>query len=452
MPDGLHLKSEEIDTPEKRAQCRVCVVGCGRMGAFYSMAFAEAGFSVVCTDADQSLLKRLTKGKTAVSEREMEAKLKGFVRAGTLNASADLKNAVGQSGIIVLTNNAKVDAKGNLDFSEVENNCKQIGAGLQRGALLVFAGSAGFGFTEGVVKETLEGVSGFKVGADFGLAYVHNLAGDRELSTEVVSNRAFMVAANDRQSLDAASLILTTATKINVKQILNVKVAELAGLFASARRHVSTGLMNEFAVFCEKCGVDVFDVLKFMNDGLQAPDNCPAISGDGERRETEFLLESAENFEVKLRLPKLALQVNEDIVRHAVNLTQSVLRDCSKTLRRARIAVLGSTAQGTSEDTFVKMLVAKGARINVYSPRGSKGEESNPLISQKRSLTEAVESCDCIVFLTGEEQFGRLSLKSLRSVMRSPAGVVDLVGLFERERVESEGFLYRGLGRGVERK
>jgi nucleotide sugar dehydrogenase len=448
----LHLKPEEIDTPEKRGQFRVCVVGCGQMGAVYALAFAEAGFRVACADADQSVLKRLTRGKTVVSEREMESKLKGYVRAGTLNATDDLKDAVAESSIVVLTSSANVDEKGNLDFSEVKNNCKQIGSGLQRGALVVFAGLAGFGFTECVVKETLEGASGFKVGVDFGLAYMQDQINEVGQSGDVAGSRDLMVAANDKPSLDAASLILSIMARSSVKQIGSVKVAELAALFASARRNVSTGLANEFAVFCERVGVDVFQVLEFMNGKTRKTDDYPTISSDVKKRATELLLESAENLEVKLRLPALAVQVNEDVVRHAVNLTQSVLRDCGKTLRRARIAVLGATGQGTSEEAFVKMLVGKGSRLNLFNPRDARSDDSNPLVSKKRSLIEAVESCDCIVILSAEEQFRRLSLKSLRSMMKWPAAVVDLVGLFERERVESEGFLYRGLGRGVGRK
>ncbi len=96
------------------------------------------------------------------------------------------------------------------------------------------------------------------------------------------------------------------------------------------------------------------------------------------------------------------------------------------------------------------MLIAKGARINLYNPRGAREEEPNLLAVPKRSVGEAVENCDCIVFLAIEEQFRRLNFKSLRSVMKTPASVVDLAGLFEREQVENEGFLYRGLGRGVE--
>jgi UDP-N-acetyl-D-mannosaminuronate dehydrogenase len=163
-------------------------------------------------------------------------------------------------------------------------------------------------------------------------------------------------------------------------------------------------------------------------------------------------LESAENLEAKLRIPELAMQINSDMVRHAVNLTQNVLRDCGKTLRRGRIAVLGVSGQRTSGEAFVRMLEGKGARINIYDPHSVKGEESNRVVVSKRNMIETVENCDCIVILTAEDQFRRLNLKSLRSVMKTPSGIVDLAGLFQPQRVKSEGFLYRGLGRGVERE
>jgi UDP-N-acetyl-D-mannosaminuronic acid dehydrogenase len=290
----------------------------------------------------------------------------------------------------------------------------------------------------------LESASGFKSGVDFGMAYSQSQARETE-STEVVSTQELMVAADDKASLDAASLILSTTTKSIVKQIVNIKVAELATLFAYASRNVAIALASEFAIFCEKAGVDVFEVLRLLDSALGETRYSPTVGGDCTKREMQFFLENAENLDVKLRLPKLAVQVNEDVVRHAVNLTQSALRDCGKTLRRARIAVFGAAEAGESADPFVKILSAKGARINIYNPRGSRNDDSNSQIVPKRSLTDAVENCDCLVFLAAEEQFRRLNLKSLRSVMRAPAAVVDLVGWFERERVESEGFLYRGL-------
>jgi len=54
--------------------------------------------------------------------------------------------------------------------------------------------------------------------------------------------------------------------------------------------------------------------------------------------------------------------------------------------------------------------------------------------------------------LTGHDQFKRLNLKKLRAVMKMPAAIVDLTGAIELQKVEKEGFIYRGLGRGVEKK
>jgi nucleotide sugar dehydrogenase len=444
MPDILHLKPEEIDTVEKRAKYSVCVVGCGQIGALYSVMFAEAGFKVTCADSDQNLLINLTRGRMGFSERELEAKLRSFIRAGTIKATGYLKNTVAQSNVIILTNSPKIDEKSRVDFSGVESDCKQIGSALQLGTLLLYAGMSSFGFTEGVVEEIVEDASGLKAGQDFGLAYVHS-------KLRNAASQEFIVAAKDKASLAVASLILSAATKNEVTQTMNVKAAEAATLFESARRDVSKALANEFAILCEKAGVDIFEALKLMNLGLLEPEYTPTINENSEKMGVPLLLENAENFEVKLRLPMLAVQVNCDVLRHAVNLTQSVLRDCGKTLRRARVAVLGATGKDTSGEMFVKMLEGKGARINLYDPYSVKSEESNPLVVLKKSLVEAVESCDCVVVLSVEDQFKRLSLKSLRAVMKTPSAIVDLAGLFERGRAESEGFLYRGLGRGVER-
>jgi len=452
MPDILHLKPQDVDAAEKRGKYTVCVVGCGQLGAQYTVAFSEAGFKVTCADEDQSLIKRLAKGKTTFSERELEPKLRSCLRTGIANTTSDVKAAVAQSDIVILTASVKIDEKTNSDFSEAENTFKQIGATMRRGVLVIYAGVAGFGFTEGVVKETLENTSGFKAGTDFGLAYATIRMTEGERGTGIVSNLSWTVAANDKASLDAASLVLSATTKNGVRQAVNIKIAELAALFAFARESVSAALTNEMAVLCESAGVDYFEMLKLMDLGLQDSGYAPTIDEAGGKRETRLLLESGENLGVKLRLLELARQVNESMLRHAVNLTQDILRSCGKTLRRSRIAVMGATGPETSGESLVKMLEAKGARINLYDPRGRKNEETDPMRVPKRNLTEAVENSDCMIVLTAEDQFKRLNLKNLRSVMKMPAAIVDLAGLFEPQRVESEGFIYRGLGRGFDKE
>jgi nucleotide sugar dehydrogenase len=442
MPAVLNLKPEEVDSNEKRSRYTVCVIGCGQKGILYANAFAEAGFSVICTDADPTIIKKVAKGKTPSSQPQVETKLKSHLNSGQISVSNERKKAVTQSDVIIVAIGAKVDEQKKTDFSQIVSACKQVGAALQKGSMVIYGGIASIGFTEGTVKETLENTSGFKVGQDFGLAYNPILSADASLA-----NLELMVAASDQTSLNAASIILRTITK-KIKEIGDVKMAETATLFTVAKQDANRALSNELSVFCENAKIDYFKVLKLLD--LKDPSFWPTIVEEENRNEAYLLLDGAENLNAKLRLPALARQINEDMVKHAVNLTADALRGGGKPLRRAKVAVLGTANPNTATGIFVKMIELKGAKPTLYDPISKMGPQEWRVV--KTSLNEAVEGTDCIVILTGQEQFKNLNLKKLKALMKSPSVIVDLIGIFEPERVEAEGFIYCGLGRGTDKK
>jgi UDP-N-acetyl-D-mannosaminuronic acid dehydrogenase len=448
MSAVLHLKPEEIDTSEKRGKYTVSVIGCEEKGVLYATAFAEAGFKVVCTDADQTLVKRLAKGKTMFHDREIESKLKSFLRRGRLSVTSELKDAVSQSDIIVMTLTAKIDGKKHPDYLEIESVCKQVGTALRRGALFIYGGIAGLGFTEGIIKENLENASGLRVGDDFGLVYSPIRFFDQQPLASI-ANQELKVAAIDRTSLDSAANVLEVITRKGVKQILDVKTAEAALLFTIANQDANLALANELAVFCESAGIDYFEALKLVD--THKTSFSPTVEAEEDNRKEAYLLfESAENLNVKLRLPALARKINEDMVRHAINLTKDALRSCGKTLRRARVAVLGTAKPATT--ILVKLLEKKGAKTSLYDTLLPKNELSNMPRVFKRSMKEAVEGTDCIVIITEQDRLKRLNLKKLRAVMKMPAAIVDLTGIVEPKKIERKGFTYRGIGRRVEKK
>jgi nucleotide sugar dehydrogenase len=449
MPAILHLKTEEIDTKEKCGKYTVCVIGCEEKGVLYSIAFAEAGFNVICTDADQTLVKCLSKGKPVFSDRKIEFKLKSFLKRGRLSVTNEIQNAVSQSDIVVMTYSAKIDGRKQPDNSEAENICKQVGKALSRGALFIYGGTAGLGFTEGVVKETLENTSGLRVGEDFGLVYTPIQFFSRQPSASIV-NQELKVAALDEASLASAVKVLRVVTGKDVKQISDVKTAEASWLFTIATQDANLALANELAVFCENAGIDYFETLRLID--INGASFSPTVETEVNRNEVYLLLETAENLNAKLRLPMLARKINEDMVRHAINLTKGALRSCGKTVRRARVAVFGTAKPKTSTIIFIKMLEKRGAKATLYDPSLSKNEFPDFPRWLKRNMKEAVEGADCIVILTEQDKFKRLNLKKLKAVMKMPSAIVDLTGMFEPEKVELKGFIYRGLGRGVGKK
>ncbi len=65
------------------------------------------------------------------------------------------------------------------------------------------------------------------------------------------------------------------------------------------------------------------------------------------------------------------------------------------------------------------MIELKGAKASLYDPISKMGPQEWRIV--KTNLNEAVEGADCIVVLTGQEQFKNLNLKKLKALMKTPS-------------------------------
>jgi len=443
MPNILTLKPDDIDTIVKRSNIQVNVVGCDRKGILYAYAFAQAGFKVSCLDADPNLVKKLSRGKTPFAGSEVESKIKGLINSGQLSVTGELKKTISRSDIVIVTVPAKVE-ESKVDFSQVIGTLKQVGAALHTGMLLAYGEVASLGFIGGAMRETLENTSGLKADQDFILAYVPIGNAQPEQLVGPVPDLKLQIALAGKTGQEIAMTIFRTFTK-DVVLMPNVKIAEIATLFMAAQQDAMAALACEFAIFCENADIDYFEMLR--SSGYDDGSFLPVIDNEENKNEAYLLLESAENLNSKLRLPALVRQINEEIVKHAVSLTQDALRNGNKTLRRAKIAVLGGVKPNSNGATFIKSLSVKGAKIALHNPVSK--NDTPDLGVETTSLNEAVEGADCIVILTREEQFKRLNLRKLKALTKPPSVILDLAGMLDPKAVEAEGFIYRGLGRGT---
>jgi nucleotide sugar dehydrogenase len=451
----MNVKPEDLDTPEKRGKYTVCILGCGQVGVHHAALFAEAGFKVVCFDADQIVVNNLAKGRPSFSGSETEGKIKEQVRKGRLTATNDIKKALSQSDIIVLTVPVRIDGRKKPDYSNVEAVCKRIGSGLRPGSLIIFLKLGGIGIVEGTIREALENSSGFKVGTDLGLAYspFHVLGSH---GSETSEGRPRIVAATERNSLNVASAVLSLVSKGELRKTGNMKAAEAAALFEVQQRDVGVALANELAFFCEKIGVDFFEASELLTGSVNGFPGSPALSNGKAQEEPYLLLADAENLNVRLRIPTAAREINEQMTKHATNLVKDALRGCGKTLRRSRVSLLGLSQTPNVRAPpkrivrqIAQALITRGARIKLYDPYSSENDSGDLKPNFKKNLIEALEGADCIVVLTGHDQFKRLNLNKLKLIMKMPSAIVDFEDIIDPGKVEKEGFIYRGLGRGV---
>ena len=446
----LQLKPETLSTAEARRKFTVSVVGCEQTGILHAVLLADAGFKVFCVDANQTIIDHLTRGRAPFIKPETQVKLKSYVKTARINATTDIKTAVSQSDATFITTPVNIDEKQKPDYSNLEKICKQTGSNLRRGSLVIITSTVGVGVIENMVKELLENTSGLKVGADLGLAYspVFNVS----LKPLEKADCKRIVAATDKNSLEAASAIIEATVGKDVQRIESIKTAEAATLFETAQQNANAALADEFALFCEKTGIDYLEVSRLALSIVPSP----TLTDRNSQRESNLLLEDAENSNVKLRIPKIAAEINEEMINHVTNLARDALRNCGKPLRRARISLFGisqtpnvkDTPKRTTED-LAKALEAKGARVSIFDPYFSNDELTEIPNRFKKNLNEALENVDCIIILTAHDQYKRLNLKKLKIVMKIPAAIIDLEGVLEPDKIEKEGFTYRGFGRGV---
>ena len=445
---------EEMDTPEKLGSHAVSIIGCGQPGILQAVLFADAGFKVTCVDADQTTVNRIAKGKTSLKS-ETGTKLKNHTKTGRLSATNDIADAVSHSDIIIITTPIKISSRKKTEYSDLENTCKKIGSNLQSGSLVIVTTLTGIGLTEGLIKETLENTSGLKAGTDFGLAY-SPIQTFHTMTCEEATNYQRIVAATNKESLRIASFVLEKLAKRDLRRTANVKAAEVAVLLEVLRRDINIAFANETALLCERVGVDYSEDLRIIGTDTGKMPSIATLADDSLSDEPYLLLEDAESFNIKPRVAIAARDTNEETVKHVANLVKDALKSCGKTLKRARIALLGVSqtpnAQSPIKRTARKIidtLEARGAKISVYDPYISESEITETSYHFKKNLTEAMERADCAIILAAHDQFKHMNLRKMKLTMKMPAAIIDLEGVSEPNKIEKEGFVYRGLGRGV---
>jgi len=452
----MDWEKSDLDTPGKREKYTVSVVGCGRIGLPTALVFADAGFRVIGVDANQQVASLLARGKAPFEELGMSALLKRHLKSGRFTATTDIRKAASESDVIILAVPTPIDQKKKPDYSTIEKPCRDVGMGLRRGSMVMVASTTGPGIAETLVKETLENSSGLKAGVDFGLACSPTRAAPGRVLNDLVSY-ARVVGAVNRESLKVAGIVLETVVKGGIVEVKDMKTAEAVKLFENVYRDVSIALANELGRFCEKVEVDFLEAQRAANTQPHCHLLVPGVVGGHIPKDPYLLVEEAENVNVKLRMLLLARKINDEMVAHTIRLTKDALKHCGKALRRARITLLGVSyrantkePRGSSTRLLVDLLRAKGATVRVYDPLFSFKEINDMGLPTERTLTKAVEGADCLIFVVGHDRFKRLNLRRIKFLMRKSAAIVDMGHVVEAPlKVEKEGFVYRGAGRGV---
>jgi UDP-N-acetyl-D-mannosaminuronate dehydrogenase/intein/homing endonuclease len=161
-------------------------------------------------------------------------------------------------------------------------------------------------------------------------------------------------------------------------------------------------------------------------------------------------------FDARLRLVLDARKINDFMPRHVAKLASDGLRVCGKSLKRAKVLVLGVSYRPNVKETryspsldLISILKKRGAKVTAFDPLYNASEMESMGLQSEPTLRKAIEKADCAILAVAHEELKNLDTIELAAHMSRQGLIVDCTGSLDSASVEKSGLVYRGTGRGL---
>jgi UDP-N-acetyl-D-glucosamine dehydrogenase len=235
----------------------VVVIGQGYVGLPLALEAAKSGFSVVGIDNNLAKVEELTAGRSTVEDISNEA-LKRELENGNLKISANTSFNP-EVEIICICVPTPLGSNHQPDLEILKAATKDVGMSLKAGMLVIIESTIQPGTTRDVVVPILEKESGLSRD-QFLVAYSPERIDPMNKKFTIKNTPKLVAGLTPEAAVRAKDFYSKFIDQVDVCDSL--EVAETAKLLENSFRLVNISFINELAMFCQKIGIDVNDVIK----------------------------------------------------------------------------------------------------------------------------------------------------------------------------------------------
>jgi UDP-N-acetyl-D-glucosamine dehydrogenase len=236
---------------------RVSVIGQGYVGLPLAIAAAKSGFEVDGVDTDLDKIEKIMSGNSGISGFE-SGLLNKLIEGNSYFCFGDFSR-ISLSEIVIFCVPTPLDSTNKPDLSILLDAINQVGKNLKKGTLVIIESTIAPGTTSEILEPLLLKVAGLESG-DLDISYSPERIDPMNLDWDV-TNTPKLVAGLTVGSLKRAMNFYSKFIK-EVIPVKSVKIAETAKLLENSFRLVNISFINEIAVFCNKYGIDITEVIK----------------------------------------------------------------------------------------------------------------------------------------------------------------------------------------------
>ena len=428
---------------------KIAVAGAGYVGLVTASCFAELGNDVVCVDIDEDKINKLNDNIIPIYEPGLETLVIKNKKENKLKFTADLKKAIKESEIIFICVGTPPKENGEADLSYVENAARTIAKAMDSYKLIV-------------EKSTVPVQTGEDVARTIRAYNIH------KVDFDVVSNPEFLregSAVNDFMHPDrivigcekerAKNIMMELYKPLKVPIIFtDIKSAEIIKHASNSFLATKISFINSIAQICELAGADVEKVAEgmgldkrigksFLNAGIGYGGFCFP-------KDAEAFIRISEKFGYDFKLLKAVQEINNMQRKHFVRKIEKSLW----IVKGKTIGILGLAFKPNTDDMrfapsidIITKLQREGAKIKVYDPQAM--EKAKNILNEVAYCNDpydAAKDSDALVIITEWDEFKKLDLKRIKSMMKHPL-IIDGRNIYNFEDVKKEGFMYISIGR-----
>ncbi|HEY6570173.1 MAG TPA: nucleotide sugar dehydrogenase [Candidatus Limnocylindrales bacterium] len=426
-------------------QC-VAVVGLGYVGLPLAIAFAEAGHRVHGIDIAVPRVAQLNDRRSPIDDVSDE-RLAAVLDNGSLCVIEQREASLDEMDAVFVCVPTPITATKDPDLEPVLTAASFIAQHMHAGQLIILQSTTFPGTTNGAFRTALE-ASGLVAGRDFDLAFAPERVnpGDPASAARTVPR----LVGGSTPAATARAAVLLEGINDHVVRLSSPDAAEMAKLLENTFRNVNIAFVNQLALLCERMGLDVWEVIDAAATkpfGFMRFTPGPGVGGHCIPLDPYYLSWRAREFDFTDRFIELAGDINLAMPRHVVELVAEALNDRGRSLRDARVGILGVSFKPNVRDArnspaadVIALVAERGAEVAFHDPHVPSFEDAGGVVRESRDLGDVIEWADAIVVLVAHRAI------DWDRVYREAALVVDTVNS-SRERSTSERQVLR-LGAG----
>jgi UDP-N-acetyl-D-glucosamine dehydrogenase len=358
---------------------KVSVIGQGYVGFPLSMAMSSSGMRVQGVDSNLKLVSQINQGLPLFISYKQK-KLEKFLKAKLFSISDKLET-VSDSEVIILCLPTPLDSSGKPDISSLKQTLTKLRKYISPNCLVILESTVASG-TARSLSSYLNKNKENKIEFDF--AYSPERIDPLNKKWDVKNTPKLVAGLTDKardRAVEFYSKFIDTVIPCS-----SLEVAETAKLLENSFRLINISFINELAIFCNKIGIDVQEVIKAASTkpyGFMPFYPSVGIGGHCIPVDPVYLSHKAKQVGAPTRCIDLATKVNHEMPKYFVKRASQMLGK----VKNKKVLVLGvsykqniSDVRETPVEALIDGLRKKGAKVKWHDEivkkwRGEKSAE-----------------------------------------------------------------------------